>query len=69
MKKEENYLILILSALADLYFIGDDDDKKILKYFRPTYTYNFWGKKVYWTLRDRPLTEVELEEILDTANI
>lgn len=41
--------------------------KKKLKYLNPTITTNCFGtKKISWTLRDKPLTDDELQILLNS---
>jgi len=37
--------------------------KSKIKYFKPTITEGFWGKTVKWEMRDKPLTDQELEDL------
>lgn len=39
--------------------------KKKLRYFNPIITEGFWGKKITWVGRERPLTDEELEKFDD----
>lgn len=36
-----------------------------LKYFKPMITEGFWGKKVTWIPRDKPLSAKEVEKLYD----
>lgn len=38
--------------------------RKRLKHFRPSISYNFWGRKVTWTARNKPLSDKMLDELL-----
>lgn len=38
--------------------------KKKFKYFRPTVHDGFFGKQVSWELRDSPLTDQEIDNII-----
>jgi hypothetical protein len=40
-----------------------DKVKTKVKYFNPTITEGFFGKKVTWTMRDKPLTDDEMNNL------
>ena len=37
--------------------------KSKIKYFKPTIIEGFWGKTIKWEMRDKPLTDKELEDL------
>ncbi len=64
-KIRTNVFIVFISWIIAQFLkaiIQDQMDlREKVKYFRPTVTRGFWGKKVSWEMRDRPLTEKELD--------
>ena len=36
---------------------------KQIKYFKPTIKHGFWGKTITWEMREKPLTDKELEDL------
>ncbi len=36
-----------------------------LKYFKPTIIESFWGRKIQWELRDNPLSDEEVNLIIN----
>lgn len=41
-----------------------DAEKKMLKYFNPIIEQGFWGTKIKWVGREKPLTDEELEKLM-----
>ncbi len=66
------YFLLALFALVAVVFIKKfcsnrenfSAIRKRLRYFNPTVTETFWGKRVTWTGRQNPLTDEELDNFL-----
>ncbi len=57
------FAVLLLRAF--LYAIDRRKEvKRKLKYFNPVITETWWGKKITWVGRDRPLTDEQLQELL-----
>ena len=38
--------------------------KRKMKYFNPTITEGFWGNKITWVGREKPLTDEQVEQML-----
>lgn len=74
MKKQvkKSKIPLVASALLGLFAYSitrrklDEIDSKrhTLKFFKTEVTQSFWGKKVKYIQRDKPLTDLEVDEIL-----
>lgn len=45
----------------------DEESRYFFRYFKPTYTYSFWGlrRTTSWTMRENPLTEKQVYELFD----
>jgi hypothetical protein len=67
MKKVKQIIGRIAAAKIASNFIEDANRRATLRtrirYFRPTVTQTFFGRRVQWQLRDQPLSEEELGKL------